>query len=371
MSRLSQEKKSEIWQKIFFLDLILVMFIAFSVFLHYGSKLKDGAEKEMTSRTEASIVSSRLHLAVNNKEKEKNAEEKSRIFTLVFAGDIMLSRSVGKIMETRGDYKYPFLKIAGLTNRADFAFANLEGPISSRGKNQGSIYSFRADPRAIEGLFFAGFDAVSLANNHIWDWGGEALSDTVRLLNEKGIKTAGAGRNEDEANSPAIVIVGDRDEKTSAQSEFLKIGILAYTNLYPDGLEARGENSGISHFNPGAIKEAIRRLRQEADIAVVSLHWGEEYKTASNDDQKRLARAFIDSGADLIIGHHPHVPQEVEKYKNGWIVYSLGNFVFDQNFSEETMGGLVARVFIENKKIVRLEPLQIKINETFQPTYEF
>lgn len=371
MRRFFQDKKSKIWQGIFFLDLIFVIFIAFSVFLHYGSKLKDGAEREMASRAEASIISSRLHLAANNREKEKNAKEKNRTFTLLFAGDIMLSRSVGKIMESRRDYKYPFLKIADFINNADLAFANLEGPVSARGRNQGSIYSFRADPRAVEGLLFAGFDIVSLANNHIWDWGSEALSDTVRLLKEKSIETAGAGRNEDEANSPVIIIAGDGDGKPPAKNEFLKIGFLAYTNLYPEGLEARGENPGVSHFNPDGIKEAIRRLRREADIAVVSLHWGEEYKTVSNADQRRMARAFIDSGADLIIGHHPHVPQEVEKYKNGWIVYSLGNFVFDQSFSEETMGGLMARVLVENKKIIRLEPLQIKISGTFQPLYEF
>lgn len=364
-------KKEKIWQRIFFLDLVLVIFIAFSVFLYYGSKLKNGAEREINSRMKASIILSRLRLTASGGEKkEKNAKEKSQTLTLIFVGDVMLSRSVGRIMESRGDYKYPFLKIAALTSKADFAFANLEGPISNRGKNQGSIYSFRSDPRAIEGLLFAGFDAVSLANNHIWDWGHEALSDTIRLLKEKNIGTAGAGRNEGEANNPAIIILGDKDKELPARNESSKIGLLAYSNLYPEKLEARGENPGISHFNPGAIKEAIRRLRREVDIVIVSLHWGEEYKPVSNADQKQLARAFIDSGADLIVGHHPHVSQEVEKYKNGWIVYSLGNFVFDQNFSEETVRGTAARVLVENKKVIHLEPLQIKINETFQPYLE-
>jgi poly-gamma-glutamate synthesis protein (capsule biosynthesis protein) len=274
--------------------------------------------------------------------------------TLLFVGDIMLSRSVAKQMEKYGDYRYPFLKIAGLTRSADLTFGNLEGPISAGGLNQGSIYSFRAKPEVVEGLMLAGFDVLSLANNHIWDWGSEALSDTIDILKKNGIEPVGAGKNYLEANSPAI-------KETSGT----KIAFFAYTNLYPESLEAGFDSLGISSFNLEEIKGKISQMKKsgEADIVVVSLHWGEEYKREANRYQRDTAESLAESGADLIIGHHPHVIQEIE---NG-IAYSLGNFVFDQSFSEETMEGAVLKVVIKDKKISEIIPLKIKINDTFQP----
>jgi poly-gamma-glutamate synthesis protein (capsule biosynthesis protein) len=274
--------------------------------------------------------------------------------TLLFAGDIMLSRSVAKQMDKNGDYRYPFLKIADLTRSADLAFANLEGPISAKGYNQGSIYSFRAKPEAVEGLKYAGFDVLSLANNHIWDWGSEALLDTIDILKENGIEPVGAGKNYLEANSPAIKEISG-----------MKIAFLAYTNLYPKSLEAGEDYSGISSFNLESAKNEIKRLREsgEADIIAVSLHWGEEYNPKANEYQRVTAKSLAESGADLVIGHHPHVVQEIES----GVAYSLGNFVFDQSFSEKTMEGAVLKVIVKNKRISEIIPLKIKINGTFQP----
>jgi poly-gamma-glutamate synthesis protein (capsule biosynthesis protein) len=282
------------------------------------------------------------------------AEVSEKPITLLFAGDIMLSRSVARQMENYGDFRYPFLKIAGLTRSADLAFANLEGPISARGYDQGSIYSFRARPEAVEGLKFAGFDVLSLANNHIWDWGSEALLDTIDILKQNGIEPVGAGENYLKANSPAI-----KDIRGT------KIAFFAFTNLYPESLEAGADYSGISSFNIEKIKEEISRLKEfgEADIIVVSLHWGNEYEPEASQYQRDIAESLFESGADLIIGHHPHVIQEIE----GKIAYSLGNFVFDQSFSEETMEGMILKVVIRDKKISETVPLKIKMNDTFQP----
>ena len=104
-----------------------------------------------------------------------------------------------------------------------------------------------------------------------------------------------------------------------------------------------------------------------ADIIIVSMHWGEEYQLRSNKKQQEIGRALVEAGTDIIIGHHPHVIQEIERYKNGWIAYSLGNFIFDQNFSKETMEGLMLKAIIQDKKIVEIEPVEIKINSSFQP----
>lgn len=275
---------------------------------------------------------------------------------IVFVGDIMLARAIGNFIDSARDPSYPFSKTAAFIKEANLAFGNLEGPISSRGRNQGSVYSFRANPKVIQRLDSAGFDILSLANNHIWDWGRDALDDTVMLLKGNGIQGIGAGLNYREANQPLIVHLGGT-----------RIAFLAYTNLYPRTLEATETKSGVSSFEPELIKRAIFEAHDSADIVVVSLHWGNEYEIGANELQKKLAREFVNAGADIIIGHHPHVVQEVEHYKNGFIAYSLGNFVFDQNFSEDTKQGLIAEVRVKNNKIFEVRSLKVKFSDTFQP----
>ena len=150
-----------------------------------------------------------------------------------------------------------------------------------------------------------------------------------------------------------------------------KIAFFAYENIEPNSKydEATKDLAGKSSFNLERVKNEISAIKQLkiADMAIVSMHWGEEYQLRSNKFQQEIGRALVEAGADIIIGHHPHVIQEIERYKNGWIAYSLGNFIFDQNFSEETMKGLMLKVKIQNKKIVEIEPVEIKINDSFQP----
>jgi len=299
--------------------------------------------------------------------REKNiqyeiANEKS---TMLFVGDIMLSsgRGVGKYVEENDDYKYPFLKIADVLRSADLTFGNLEGPISYRGEDGGSTYSFRADIENASGLLFAGFDVLSIANNHIFDWGKEAFGDTIFILNENGIDAVGGGVDYLNANKSIIKDVNGT-----------KVAFLAYSMVDYDigNFEAKIDSPGKSSFNEEEVINVIERLKTSgaADIVVVSFHWGEEYKTRSYGKQQKVAYSMVDAGVDLIVGHHPHVVQEVEKYKKGWIAYSLGNFVFDQSFSDETMRGLILEVEIQDKKISNVNPIGIKISETFQPYVE-
>lgn len=332
---------------------------------YFSRNLSSALEKSAISASQANLLAEKFE----DFEKLNKAREAS---TLLFAGDVMLSRFVGREIVRHKAPAYPFLKIADTLSQADLTFGNLEGPISSRGKNQSSSLSFRADPQAVAGLKFAGFDVMSLANNHIWDWGRVALGDTISILEENGIKPVGAGRNFQEANTPAIL-----------EAKGTKIAFFAFTNLYPKGLEAKKDAPGISRFDTNAISEAIRLVRPSVDIVVVSFHWGDEYKTRSNSKQQEIGHALVDAGADLIVGHHPHVIQEIEQYppspaasegrgRHGWIAYSLGNFVFDQNFQEEelykeTMRGLMLEVRVQGGKIVGVEPIEIKINPTFQP----
>lgn len=279
--------------------------------------------------------------------------------TMLFAGDIMLSRSVGKIMEKRADWSYPFHRVGELLGGADLAFANLENPISRRGQNVGSIYSFRADPRAADGLVYAGFDVLSLANNHIGDYGAEALVDTLAILEENGIAYAGAGRDYGEAYRPVV-----RDVRG------VRVAFLAYTNLLPRAAHAPNSKPAVAYLDMDAVKSGIAAARELADIIVVSFHWGEEYHTRRSASQEEIAKAAVDAGASLVVGHHPHVAQEVERYKDGYIAYSLGNFVFDQNFSPDTSRGLLLKVTLRGKRIESVETSTVFFTPEFQPFVE-
>jgi len=283
--------------------------------------------------------------------------------TILLAGDIMLDRSVEKMVNEvgEGDWAYPFKRISEFTSQADITFANLEGPLSDQGANQGSIYSFRFEPESIAGLLSAGIDVVSLANNHILDYGSLALCDSVERLQQAGIGTVGAGCSYEEANIPYIVELGN-----------MRIAFLAYTNLYPSSRFAEDEMPGLSHADTEIILQNVRFLKEKqlVDYVFVSYHWGDEYKTRSNKRQQDLAHKLVDGGVDVVIGHHPHVVQEMERYGDGWIIYSLGNFVFDQYFSDETMRGSFAEVTFVDGVLQNITPHDFKISETYQPYFE-
>ena len=301
-----------------------------------------------------------IEIVPKTDEEKANKEE----ITLMLVGDIMLDRGVEYMVEKYddGDFKFPFLKIADDLKGAKLLFGNLEGPISDKGTKVGSIYSFRNDPKAIEGLSYAGFDVISLANNHAFDYGREALEDTFLRLKTAGIDYVGAGFNEGEAYGGSTPVI--------KEIEGTKIGFLAYTNLGPETWKATERNSGIAWINENdfeKIKKDIENAKSQADILIVSLHSGEEYLSELTQFQIEFSKAAIDAGANIVIGHHPHVIQRNEKYKDGWIFYSLGNFVFDQAFSEKTMQGQIVEVLIENGKIKEVIPKEVKINNYFQP----
>ncbi|OGN08610.1 MAG: AmmeMemoRadiSam system protein B [Candidatus Yanofskybacteria bacterium RIFCSPHIGHO2_02_FULL_41_11] len=291
--------------------------------------------------------------------KKEKQSSNTRDGTMLFVGDIMLSRSVGAHMQEKGDYNLPFLNIADFLKGADITFANLENPVSLRGTNVGSKYSFRADPKTIGGLNFAGIDIVSIANNHMWDYGREAFLDTMTHLAKAGIDFVGGGHNFEEAHRPVI-----KDVKGT------KVAFLAYTEFLQN-VVAGTNSAGITNFNIEQIKKDIAAANQQSDLVAVSFHWGDEYQTKHNQKQEQFAKAAIDAGADLIIGHHPHVVQEVEQYKDGWIAYSLGNFIFDQNFSKETMQGLALQVNLKDAKVQGVEKIDISISKDYQPSLSY
>ncbi|MEF8846884.1 MAG: CapA family protein [Candidatus Paceibacterota bacterium] len=279
--------------------------------------------------------------------------------TLLFTGDIMLDRGVEKVVKKYGeDYEFPFLKIKDYLQNADILFGNLESVISDEGYQIKPTYPFRAEPRAKYGLGKAGFDVVSCANNHSLDYGAEALRDSIDNLKQVEISCVGAGVKE-EACAPVVKKKND-----------LKVAYLAYTYLAPEGWVVSENKTGIAWLNEKNLKQGVNEAEQKADLVVVSFHFGKEYEKKPNSHQKSYSHLAIDSGADLVIGHHPHVVQTVEQYKDGWIAYSLGNFVFDQNFSKETMKGLILEVEVKDKKIKRVTPRRVTINDYFQPVLD-
>ena len=281
----------------------------------------------------------------------------SETIKIILVGDIMLDRGVEYIIAKEGnnDFVFPFAKIAEYFQQADIVFGNLEGPISDKGTKVGSIYSFRADPQAIEGLKYANFNILSLANNHAFDYARSALEDTFLRLRMANINYSGAGFSESEAYSPII-----------KEIKGIKIGFLSYANLGPEFWRAQGNNSGIAWVSESdfeRIREDIKLAKEQVDILIISLHAGEEYIEEPTQFQKDFAQLAIAAGADLFIGHHPHIVQRNENKT----FYSLGNFIFDQGFSTSTMEGQIVEVLIENGRIKKVSPKKIKISEFFQP----
>ncbi len=292
---------------------------------------------------------------------QKNVIKEPRKISMVFVGNIMLDRGVEWATKKygKGDFEFPFLKIADDLKRADVLFGNLEGPISDKGKEIGNLHSFRMSTSSAEALSNAGFNVLSIANNHIGDWGREAFEDTIFRLKNKGILVVGGGLDRNDAEEVKIF------EKNG-----FKIGFLGFSDVGPNWLKAEDNLSGVRVVDD-SFKDIIHEASQKVDCLVVSLHFGEEYQKEPNKKQKEIARSVIDNGAKIVVGHHSHVIQDKENYKDGLIVYSLGNFIFDQSFSEETMRGLVLEIVLKEKGIVESNEKIVKINNFFQPVLEF
>ena len=283
-------------------------------------------------------------------------------YTMFFAGDVMLDRGVAFYVARYGDddWRFPWRLVADRLRSFDLTFVNHEGVMSTVGQDAGGVYSFNFPIAALDGLLFAGVDVVSLANNHSFDWGAAALCDTVQRLHAHSIGTVGAGCSYDESNAPHIHSFADGSS----------VGFLGYTPFYHPNGAAGHDSPGLSEYDPVAMQRRVAALREQVDVVVVSLHWGEEYQPRSNAEQQRVGRMLIDAGADIIVGHHPHVAQEVEEYNGGWILYSLGNFIFDQYFSQETMEGLTAIATVQGGAVVSVVTEKVSLNRYYQPMFE-
>ena len=257
---------------------------------------------------------------------------------VLFVGDIMLDRNVARTAESEGAQALFATSTCSLFADADLRVANLEGTIttsSSIARRNHFILRFTFNPTiAREALGFLHLDAVSLANNHALDFGEFGYDETRKNLDTIGVQPFGQPFNDKGRLSTKLEVRG----KT--------LCLIGYHALFDPAI--------------AAVTDEIVKLRPDCWRAVVFAHWGEEYQEHSNAAQQAAAHAFIDAGADLVVGAHPHVVQNVEVYKNKAIFYSLGNFMFDQNFSWGTTHGLAVRAdFYEDKTSFILTPLSV------------
>ncbi len=264
--------------------------------------------------------------------------EEDQPIILIAVGDVMLGRSVNTKMRSLNDFNYPFLKTADFLKAADLTFINLESPFYNDCPTTNTGMIFCADPRAVEGLVFAGIVITNLANNHIRNYGQEGLSLTESLLQENSITPLGP--------NPNLVI---------EEIKGTKFGFLGFDLT--------------SSYQEEKIIKTVQGNSLSVDVLIVSFHWGAEYAQEPSSRQIELAHQVIEAGADLILGHHPHVIQKTEDYHQGKIIYSLGNFVFDQPWSEATKKGLVGIFTFQGKKLVKSEFKEVYIQDYSQPEF--
>ncbi len=276
---------------------------------------------------------------------------------LIVVGDIMLSRGVAKKIEKNGN-DYPFLKVKDYLKTGDIVFGNLETPISSGREILPGEMFFRSEPGMEKELSENNFSILSLANNHTGNFGDYGLEQTFKYLNQAGIKYVGAGENEQEAYAPTYIDI-----------QGFKFAFLAYDDIdfTPVEYGATEKSAGLAFMNKDKLVAGIIEAKQKADFVIISMHSGNEYQDYSSEKQKEFAHLAIDSGAELVIGHHPHVVQEIEKYKNKYIFYSLGNFIFDQMWSTETRQGAIVKFWFNREGLKDFEIKIVKIEDYAQP----
>ena len=263
-----------------------------------------------------------------------NSTNAPRNDTILFMGDIMLGRNVAVQMKKNSN-DYPFAKIKDTVMAANYAIANLEGPLTKINNAPSNNMRFHFDPALTPVLAAAGFDAFSLANNHGLDQGAKGESDTQAKLTAARLAYFG-----DVSSDDGLVLNFVIDDR--------KFAVIGLHDVY-------------RKIDAKAVGEQIASLKKDGDIVIVYPHWGDEYQHKHNARQAELAHAFVDAGADAVIGSHPHVIEGAEIYKGKPIFYSLGNLVFDQYFSADTQQGLALRLNVDSTGLSSIDLLPYEI----------
>lgn len=274
--------------------------------------------------------------------------------TLIFAGDVMLDDGPGRLIAKGGDPLAPFAKTL---KAADYRIANLETSVAKSGKPLADKpYTFRAHPRTLR-ILQGRFDAVTLANNHVGDYGHQALLETMQRLDHAGIAHFGAGQNLVEAHKPLWI-----------ERHGLKIAILGYNEFAPRAFEAGADTPGTAWSEDDHVISDIRAAKAAgADLIIPFMHWGWEYEPAASPRLQSFARRMIDEGASMVVGSHPHVTQGADVYQGKPIIYSLGNFVFDGFDAPEAKVGWLLRLKLDKTGVLEWDTLAAHMDKHGTP----
>ncbi|MFH0977621.1 MAG: CapA family protein [Spirochaetota bacterium] len=273
-----------------------------------------------------------------NPDPEKSKNNHSQLVRILFAGDVMLDWAIKEVILNNG-IDSPVIHLKKFLDNFDYNFCNLECPISDNGEvHPAKKYIFQGNTEHVALLKAAGINGVSLANNHTLDYGKTGLFNTLENLTANGINFTGAGGDLSEARVPITTEIKNT-----------RFAILAYTNVaYEDTLA--GENTpGVAKADLNIIRSDVQKCKSFYDFIIVSLHWGIEYSVYPAEYDIELGHSIIDSGADVIIGHHPHIVQGIEIYKGKPIFYSLGNFIFGSYNRDAKENILVEISFLKNR----------------------
>jgi poly-gamma-glutamate capsule biosynthesis protein CapA/YwtB (metallophosphatase superfamily) len=291
-----------------------------------------------------------------------------KLTKITSTGDVILGRTVARKMAELGFF-HPWEKISSRIKDADITFANLEVPLSDLVKPPYEGMSFVAPKGAVIGLIDSGVDIVALGNNHSTNFGTKEFLNMLSLLKEKAILWVGGGENIAEAEKATII------EKNGQKWAFLN------WNAIVGAVSAKKDSPGVAQVSmkPWSptdseadfvkVEKAIFDAKKVSDVVIVEYHWGVEYVTNQLDSQRTLARRSIDAGADLIVGTHPHAVQGSEIYKGKYITYSLGNFIFDQEWSQGTKEGTVLESYFYGTRNVASNLAPILIEDFNQPRF--
>jgi poly-gamma-glutamate synthesis protein (capsule biosynthesis protein) len=278
--------------------------------------------------------------------------------TLTAVGDVILGRKVDDQVTRRRDYLSPYREVAVELSAADLTVADLETPLSDRvtPSHDWKTFTFATSSRAAEGLSYAGIDVVSLANNHSFNCGPAPFLDTLGALSGRGIRYFGGGRTRAEAHTPAVVNVRG-----------VRYAFLGYDDITGKYYGAGPQSPGLAPLDLPEVVADIRAARRVADVVIPYFHWGVEYTLYPTDRQRQVAHAAVDAGATMVLGSHPHWVQAIESYHGAFVAYSLGNFVFDQDWSLETQQGLILRTAWRGSRLVAVDLLPVHIYDDHQP----
>lgn len=280
---------------------------------------------------------------------------------LAAVGDINFDRSPAYIIQTTGDLAYPLSRVSHIFEAADYTVGNLESALGDIGEPQAKRYPFRSPPEAAEALAIGGVDLVSLANNHGMDYGPEALLQGIDLLHTAGVATVGAGANDAAAHAPHVAEIGGL---RVAFLGYVHVPVEAVTHFDTAGWTATADAPGLAWADPERVRADVAAIRPEVDLVVVILHSGYEYIEEPSEPQVAAARAAVDAGADLVVGHHAHILQGIHRYNDGVIAYGLGNFLFNIEGPPETA---ILNVWLDRNGVRQLEIIPAIVQEHGQP----